>query len=56
MRLARASLFCDGRAMIMELSNQTWMVEKDDLFILCDDALNPTRATDSLECAHERPV
>lgn len=46
MRLARASLFCDERAMIMELSNQTWMVEKDDLFILFDDALSPILATD----------
>ncbi len=56
MRLARTSLFCDERAMIMELSNQTWMVEKDDLLILYDDALNPIHATDSLECALERHV
>ena len=56
MRLARASLFCDERAMIMELSNQTWMVEKDDLLILYDDALNPILATYSLECALERHV
>lgn len=55
-RLARTSLFCDERAMIMELSNQTWMVEQDDLLILCDDALNPILATDWLECAHERHV
>ncbi|CAK3148838.1 hypothetical protein VCRA2127O15_90124 [Vibrio crassostreae] len=46
--LALDAMKSNDKTSDMECKSLTWMVEKDDFLILCDDALSPTRANDWL--------